>query len=315
MKIAVAIPNHNQHWMVAETIRKLYSLPTKPAAVYVLSDAKPYWASPEDPGKVIEINNRDKFLGRCGNRNSAVQPFLDSDYDAIVFMDGDCYPDSEDFLGAYEKLFRKHELVFGTRRHDKADGLSVPPSDLLTANMDNLWLKRPVDYTDLRVVAGAVKEWQGTRSFSERLDLMLTGMIGWSCNFGFTREGLRKLRKFQESTYSLHEGIFDSDAFGDGWGYEDVAMGIDALYAGLDIWITDTVRVGHRSHDRSDGLFDHVKGRHKIMERCRMLDWYVKSKTNVMTAMLLLYLFFIAGVITGLVTMNFSMSNFFDLGY
>ena len=308
MRIAVAIPNHNQHQMVTETIKMLYAQPTKPAAVYVMSDSKPFWDI-HGLGNVIPINNKDKFLGRCGNRNSVIDKFLESDYEALVFLDGDCYPDSPDFLGTYAKLLDNYDLVFGTRRHDDVSTLDTPPSDLLTANMDNMWTGQPIDYTDLRKVSGAVDAWKESKTFSERLDLMLTGMIGWSCNFGFSRKGLKRLRTFQKQTYGLDEGIFDSEAFGDGWGYEDVAMGIDALYAGLDIWITDTVRVGHRSHNRTDGLFDHVRGRHKIMERYRMLDRYVKSHDGILRLAIAATAFFTAGLITGMVTMAINLQH------
>ena len=308
MRIAVAIPNHDQHQMVTETIKMLYAQPTKPAAVYVMSDSKPFWDI-HGLGNVIPINNKDKFIGRCRNRNSVIDKFLESDYEALVFLDGDCYPDSPDFLGTYAKLLDNYDLVFGTRRHDDVSTLDTPPSDLLTANMDNMWSGQPIDYTDLRKVSGAVDAWKESKTFSERLDLMLTGMIGWSCNFGFSRKGLKRLRTFQKQTYGLDEGIFDSEAFGDGWGYEDVAMGIDALYAGLDIWITDTVRVGHRSHNRTDGLFDHVRGRHKIMERYRMLDRYVKSHDGILRLAIAATAFFTAGLITGMVTMAINLQH------
>lgn len=303
MKIAVAIPNHNQHELVRNTISKLVTQSRPPAAIYVLSDGKPFWKLPGDPECVIPINNTKKFIGRCGNRNSVIRPFLDSPYDAIVFMDGDCSPIGGEFLEKYEKLFSRYSLVFGTRTHSDITGLSEPPSDLLTANMDNLYSGAPIDYTDLRVVSGAVRAWQESIMFSEKVDLMITGMIGWSCNFGFTKSGLRKLAKFQKATYGLVEGIFDSSAFKDDWGYEDVAMGIDALYAGLDIHITDTVRVAHRAHDRSDGLFDHVKGRHAIMERSRMLDNCVKARNGILRLAMAVSAFFTAGLITGMVTM------------
>ena len=300
MRIAVAIPNHNQHAMVRETIAMLYTGTVKPAAVYVMSDAKPYWNLPGDQGNVIPLNNFNKFIGRCGNRNSVIEHFRYSGYDALVFIDGDCYPDSPEFLAKYETLLENHDLVFGTRRHDDVSSLVMPPSDLLTANMDNLWSGNPVDYRDLRLVSGAVEAWNASKTFSERLDLMLTGMIGWSCNFGFSRNGLAKLRNFQKRVYGLAEGIFDSEAFGNGWGYEDVAMGLDALYAGLDISITDSVQVGHRSHDRSDGLFDHVKGRHAIMERERMLGRYVASRRTVAKVATVAASFFIGGFVTAI---------------
>lgn len=308
MKISVALTNHNQHEMVKETIKLLLSAETKPSHIYVLSDGKPFWDFSKNP-RIIPLNNTGAFTGRCGNRNSVIKPFLASNDDAIVFMDGDCFPENPAFLEKYWMLLDNHDLVFGTRRHTPVDGLSVPPSDLLTANMDNLYHGKPLNYSDLRLVSGAVGAWRDSKSFAERLDLMLTGMIGWSCNFGFTRKGLETLRKFQKDTYGLDEGIFDSCAFHEGWGYEDVAMGIDALYAGLDIMISDGVRVGHHSHDRSDGLFDHVKGRHAIMERYRMLEEAREKWEWVKRAAIVASAFFTGGLITGMVTYAVSIQQ------
>jgi len=300
MSIAVAITNHNQHAMVRTAIEKLMSGSLKPSAIFVMSDGKPFFMDTY-PG-IVSINNGKALAGRCHNRNSVIRPFLDSGIDALVFIDGDCFPDQGDFLEKYVALLDNHDLVFGTRRHTPVDGLELPPSDLLTANMDNLYAGRPLNYVDLRLVSGAVSAWRDSKSFTEKLDLMLTGMIGWSCNFGMSRAGIMRLMAFQRSTYGMDEGIFDSNAFGDGWGYEDVAMGIDALYAGLDIDITDGVRVIHKSHDRSDGLFDHVRGRHAIMERYRDLSGAVENWEWVKRAALVASAFFTGGLITGLIT-------------
>ena len=308
MNIAVALTNHNQHAMVKETIGKLLSSKYKPSRIYVLSDGKPFRNFTGNP-RVVPLNNSGVFAGRCGNRNSVITPFLESSDDAIVFMDGDCFPETDDFLERYSELLGNHDLVFGTRRHTPVDGLSMPPSDLLTANMDNLFHGIKLNYADLRLVSGAVGAWRDSKTFSERLDLMLTGMIGWSCNFGFSRQGLARLRAFQRYTYGLDEGIFDSCAFHEGWGYEDVAMGIDALYAGLDITISDGVRVGHHSHDRSDELFDHVKGRHAIMERYRMLEEAKEKWEWVKRAAIVASAFFTGGLITGMVTYAVSIQQ------
>ena len=309
MKIAVAITNHNQHYQVRDTVAALYRQTVKPSTVYVLSDGKPYWNLPTDPYEVIPFNNSGKFMGRCGNRNSIIKPFLASDNDVLIFMDGDCSPLRIDFLETYARHMAKYDLVFGTREHSDITGLAKPPSDILTANMDNLYANRPIDYTDLRVVAGAVKAWEDANTFSERIDLMLTGMIGWSCNFAFTKKGLAALRKFQKETYGLAEGIFDSNTFKNGWGYEDVAMGIDALYAGLEIGIVDDVKVLHQVHDRTDGLFDHVKGRHLIMERYRELERNVKIKDLIGLVAIGASAFFTGGLITGLVTGTINLMN------
>lgn len=76
-------------------------------------------------------------------------------------------------------------------------------------------------------------------------------------------------------------------------GYEDVAMGIDALYAGLDIWIADDIKILHNSHNRTDGLFDHVKGRHLIMDRYRRLDKITKQKDRSYNTLMLTFGFYI----------------------
>ena len=221
--------------------------------------------------------------------------------DALIFIDGDTAPKEIDFIEKYEDQFDNYELVFGTREHTDISGLKVPPSDLLTANMDELWQKKPLNYQDLRVVSKAVESWQESKTFDERLDLMLTGMIGWSCNFGFTKKGLTKLLDFMEDNYGRRE-IFDSQAFDGSWGYEDVAMGIDSLYAGLKIWITDDIKIIHKSHERTDGLFDHVKGRHLIMNRYRMLNKLSKAKDYIYYTLMAVFGFYMAGVITGLIT-------------
>lgn len=309
MKIAVAITNHNQHYQVRDTVAALYRQTVKPSAVYVLSDGKSYWNLRDDLHEVIPINNRGKFTGRCGNRNSVIGPFIESDGDILVFMNGDCSPLRTDFLETYARHMSKYDLVFGTREHSDITGLSKLPSDLLTANMNNLYECKPIDYTDLRVVAGAVKAWEDSRTFEERVDLMLTGMIGWSCNFAFTKDGLKTLRKFQKSTYGLSEGIFDTNTFKDGCGYEDVAMGIDALYAGLKIGIVDDVRVLHQVHERSGGLFDYVKGRHLIMERYRELEKNVALKDIMGAVAIGATAFFTGGLITGLITGTINFMN------
>ena len=302
MKISLCITNHNQNDLVKQTLDILQYQYQKPEYIFVCSDDKPF--SSKAPN-VICINNK-KLKGRCENRNSVIQEFLDTDSDALVFIDGDSYPKDKDFLIKYEDLFEKYDLIFGTREHTSPKGLKKPASDLLTANMNNLWLKKPLDNSDLRVVSNAVESWQNSTTFNEKLDLMITGMIGWSCNFGFTRKGLIKHLNFMQKHYGKKE-IFDSTAFNGNWGYEDVAMGIDALYAGLNIWISDDMKIVHQAHERSDGLFDHVKGRHLIMERVRNLAKATTIKDKTYKSMMILFSIYIIGVITGLVTMAITL--------
>ena len=159
MKIAISITNHNQNEAVKDTLKRINKLERRPDHIFVCSDDTPFISI--YPG-VTSINNT-KMKGRCQNRNSVIEYFMKSDCDAIIFIDGDSYPKEKDFIKEYEKLLKKYDLVFGTREHSNIKGLGNPPSDLLTANMDNLWAKQKIDYTDLRVVSGAVKAWQKSR--------------------------------------------------------------------------------------------------------------------------------------------------------
>lgn len=297
MRIGISITNHNQNENIKETLDVLSKQTVKPDLIFICSDAKPFNTEQEN---VVCINN-DVLKGRCQNRNSVISYFYKNELDALIFIDGDTYPKEKDFIEKYIEYFKKYDLIFGTREHTDISKLKVPPSDLLTANMDELWQKKLLNYQDLRVVSKAVESWQTSKTFTEKLDLMLTGMIGWSCNFGFTKKGMTKLLDFMENNYGRRE-IFDSKAFNGSWGYEDVAMGIDALYAGLDIWITDDIKIMHKVHERTDGLFDHVKGRHLIMERNRMLERLNKQKNTLYSLLMVLFGFYIAGIITGLIT-------------
>ena len=297
MKIGISITNHNQNKNIEKTLNILSKQTVKPDLIFICSDAKPFNTEQEN---IVCINN-DVLKGRCQNRNSVISYFYKNELDALIFIDGDTYPKEKDFIEKYIEYFKKYDLIFGTREHTDISKLKVPPSDLLTANMDELWQKKPLNYQDLRVVSKAVESWQTSKTFTEKLDLMLTGMIGWSCNFGFTKKGMTKLLDFMENNYGRRE-IFDSKAFNGSWGYEDVAMGIDALYAGLDIWITDDIKIMHKVHERTDGLFDHVKGRHLIMERNRMLERLNKQKNTLYSLLMILFGFYIAGIITGLIT-------------
>jgi hypothetical protein len=201
MKIALSITNHNQNDIIKDTLKRINKLNRKPDHIFICSDGEPFISTYLH---VTPINNTE-MTGRCQNRNSVIPKFMESDCDAIIFIDGDSCPKEDDFIEKYEELFNKYELIFGTREHSSIKGLKMPPSDLLTANMDNMWQKKCLDYTDLRTVSGAVASWQKSKNFYEQLDLMVTGMIGWSCNFGFTKAALGRFLGFMERMRKLEK--------------------------------------------------------------------------------------------------------------
>lgn len=303
MKISICITNHNQNDIVSQTIKLLNQQYQKPELIFVCSDDRIFQTKDEN---VVCINNK-KNKGRCNNKNAVIKEFLDSESDALIFIDGDTYPKNNDFIIKYEDYFEHFDLVFGTKEHTSPNGLKKPPSDLLAANMDNLWNHKPLNYDDFRVVKDAVSTWHNTFKFNEKLDLMLTGLISWGGNFGITRKGLLTYLDFVEKHYGKRE-LFDSKANKGGWSYEDTAMGIDALFAGLNIWISDDMKVVHKSHERTDDLFDHVASKHLIQERVRNLTTSTKVKDKVYTSLMILFGTYILGLITGLVTMAITLS-------
>lgn len=297
MKLAVCIINHDQP--IEKVIKSLDKQSKKPDTIIICSDGKELPKFDRDD--IISLDNSD-VPGRCSNRNAGAREFIDTDCDSIIFIDGDCVPKSKNFLAEMADRLDQFDLVYATRQHDiKGKKLKFPPSDLLTVNMDNLYHGKKMDLTDLRVASRAVESFNESETFEERLDLMLTGMIGWSCCFGMTRKGLETHLKFMKNIHGKNE-LFDSSAFDGSWGYEDVAMGIDALYAGLKISVAEDCTVIHDAHERCDGLFDHVRGRHLIMQRARAIQKAVKVKDKAYLTMMILFFSYIAGIITGLVT-------------
>ena len=125
MKIALCITNHDQNRIIESTLKKLKRQTQAPDQIFVCSDGQPF----EESEGVIAINN-EEGAGRCKNRNSVVREFLDSECDAIIFIDGDSYPKSSTFIQKYEDELENFDLVFGTRipsspRHQPAGPTST----------------------------------------------------------------------------------------------------------------------------------------------------------------------------------------------
>jgi glycosyltransferase involved in cell wall biosynthesis len=287
--IVVVIPLHNQKDTVELCASMLLQGSRVPNTILVVDDH----SDPDQkitlshPSLVVESASGGK--GRSSTRNQGIRSALAMGADIILFMDGDTIPEDSQFvMGHVKALDTGHpgKMHFSTRRHIPRpleftnylpgstqyvrSPCSRPPSDYLTANMDALYRRTAMTDQDLRVVSGTVDAYNATSSFDEKCDLMLSGMVAWSCNFSMDAEAAAKISGLMKSVYQL-DGWFDDAAFSSGWGYEDVALGIDALFAGVDVRLGDGPRVLHFMHDRSDELHSHIQGRHRIMERYRRL--------------------------------------------
>lgn len=281
-KAVVVIPCHNQQTTVELCISRLEQQTVKPCKIIVVDDHSD--RRPTVESSLTEVISAEK-KGRSSTRNLGISEAMRYNADIIIFLDGDAIPADLHFIENHLAHHAKGtpSLVFGLRQHIprprdwhdySGSGMYLPidinrlPSDLLTANMDALASGRPLDYTDLRVVSGAYGAYNGAKEFSEKCDLILSGMVTWSCNFSLNFRAAHYIRETMMESYGI-PGWFDDNMFNDGWGYEDVALGVDALFAGVGISICGDIGIKHFMHERSDDLSSHILGRHRIMERYR----------------------------------------------
>ena len=295
MNIVVVIPCHNQDEIVALNIDRLLNYQTVPPTSIIVVD---------DQSKSFNIKENDKVKvihtavnGRSSTRNYGIKTALDIGADLVIFMDGDTVAENDNFIENYLELYPAEnpwpKFVFGTRRHvarplpghigryfsiKDIDYPSVTvtkyPSDLLTGNMDSIIADKPIsikdlDPRDLRIICGIADEFNKLNA-DEKIDMIISGMITWSCNFAVNKHALYQLRSHNMMVHG-REFWFDDNDFNTGWGYEDVALGLDAMFAGVDVMMTKASDILHFVHNRSDELGTHVVGRHKIMDRYRKL--------------------------------------------
>jgi len=290
--ITIIMPCHNQDDTVNFCIKKLESQTILHLDILVINDHSDKFEVDLSPrGSIGSIKTIEAPIkGRSSTRNLGIKTALEDGADILIFMDGDTFPEHDNFVENHLKALGGHSsreprLVFGTRKHTyrpielgdwNKEGNYVRkehplfPSDLLTGNMDNLASYKDMDFRDLRIIAGVTDAFNDVEDFDEKADYILTGMVCWSCNFSVTKVALEKLNSLMVKVYGL-DSWFDDRAFNTGWGYEDVALGLDAHFAGVDIKTNTDSDIFHFMHGRSDNLFTHIEGKHKIMERYRML--------------------------------------------
>lgn len=294
MKTVIAIPCHNQSEIVKLNINRLLNHQTvKPTHIVVVNDKSDFFDIHEtDNVKIVHT----AVNGRSSTRNYGIKTALELGADLVIFMDGDAVPENDNYIENYIEMYPPEnpwpKFVFGTRKHIKRphkhnmfDIFSgnkhyphIPckkyPSDLLTGNMDLIIANKPIQFDDLnhldlRIISGVADEFNKLNQ-DEKIDMIISGMVTWSCNFAVNATALHQLKSHNMMVHG-REFWFDDNDFNTGWGYEDVALGLDAMFAGVDILISKASDILHLVHDRSDELYTHINGRHKIMDRYRKL--------------------------------------------
>ncbi len=276
MNAIVILPCHNQEEIVKINIARMKIQSWVPQ-ILVLNDHSDTFNIPND--EVVTTFDTAKFnvSGRSATRNLGIDLALDKGADVLIFMDGDTIPRMDDYIENYMNLFARlgPRVIFGMRSHIprpinfrnfndgldyKAEPLTLPPSDMLTANMDNLYNNKPMSNIDLRITGNMVNYFKDAETLEQKLSYVLSGWVTWSCNFAINRCGIEKIGRKNKGMY------FDADEYKE-WGYEDIAFGIDALFYGVEMEMTTTCNTYHFLHDRSDGLYTHVLGKSKIFQR------------------------------------------------
>jgi glycosyltransferase involved in cell wall biosynthesis len=279
MRTIVVIPCHNQQELVNLCISRLKRQSVKPDLILVVNDHSflSLRKKTKETDLVRVIDSPRK--GRVYTRNYGIEYAISNGYDAIVFLDGDCIPQDNNFIRNYLKALKSPQMaLFGMRKHiprpkylgDFRDDLDYEetqikkyPSDLLTANLDK---KRKFDNKDLRVVSGAFNAFNKAKTKIEKLNLLATGMVSWSCNFCLTREAVLQLKSFRKEHYNQNN-CFDIELFGDVWGGEDNVFGMDLLASGCEIRLVNKSHIYHFMHNRSDELFSHIQINNIMMNR------------------------------------------------
>lgn len=288
MSTSVIILCRDQQNFVNYAIAKLCEQTVLPRNIIVVDDGsiEPFYPIVDT---LVTVIRNEKSVGRARGRNIGINKALTMGNNYLVFFDGDSFPANKHFIENYEKAFSEYgsECVgfYGMREHiqrpedfeeflkDDESYCYMPvdkmPSSFLNSNSDNLYdnlyFERELDYKDYRDISGIVDLYNKMTSFNEKMDLILTGRITWSCNFAIDVPGLKAIRRINDDLFYFDDTEFKS------WGHEDVAFGVDSMFAGVECRLITNTYIKHFLHERApeDTVVGRTAGRHKIMNRYR----------------------------------------------
>lgn len=290
MSSSVIILCRDQQDFVNYAIAKLCEQTVLPRNIIVVDDGsiEPFYPIVDT---LVTVIRNEKPVGRARGRNLGINRALTTGNNYLIFFDGDSFPADKYFIENYEKAFSEHSSdcvsFYGMREHiqrpldfgeflkDSESYSFKPimkmPSSFLNSNndnlYDNLYFQRDLDYEDYRDISGIVDLYGKMTSFNEKIDLILTGRITWSCNFAIDVHGIEAVNKINDYQFYFDDTEFKS------WGHEDVAFGVDSMFAGVDCRLIKNTYIKHFLHERApeDTVVGRTAGRHKIMNRYRRL--------------------------------------------
>lgn len=284
MSTSVIILCRDQQDFVNYAITRLCEQTTLPRNIIVVDDGsnEPFYPIIDT---LVTVVRNEKPVGRSRARNIGINKALTIGNDILVFFDGDSFPADELFIENYERAFQEYPgqcvSFYGMREHIQRpidfeeflkddEGYTYKPiiklpSSLLNTNSDNLYLNQDLNFKDYRDISGIVDLYSKMTSFNEKMDLILTGRITWSCNFAIDIAGIEAVRDINDNMFYFDDCEFTT------WGHEDVAFGVDSMFAGVECKLIKSTYIKHFLHERApeDTVVGRTAGRHKIMNRYR----------------------------------------------
>ena len=257
MNVLLAIPAKGQNKYIEEMVSAIDAMSVKPFHVLYMAD-RPSPAERIEALKLIgksslveyyPISSKPSYVGRpqmvvgadwflTGNvRNQAVA-YIEAhpEIDAVVFIDGDCIPETDLIKAHMEQLDRPDPCVSVGQRKE---AMYSWQDQRMTAESDcHIFKEVPteVDSEGMFVDSGVV----------------------WTCNFGMNRAALASLKQLNNTLYGRAETFF-SDFLGT-WGGEDGFIGLECFYTKIPVIALGQGDNGirHKMHLRDESKYNHV---------------------------------------------------------
>lgn len=168
-------------------------------------------------------------------RNLATKYAIQNEYDAIIFIDGDCYPDT-DLIKAHAELLESNEPIVTVGKrceakyawHDQREKEPTYPIPI----------------------------FEKCERITKEAFFVDSGVV-WTCNMGINRKALEFLFSINKMLYGREE--FCMSDFCGTWGGEDGFIGLEALYLDIAVMPVCTPNSGvlHNEHPRPLDKYDH----------------------------------------------------------
>jgi len=182
-----------------------------------------------------QMNFRVPYFCAGHARNLGVKYANDNGYDAIIFIDGDCYPEP-DLIKAHNDLLKSDDPVITVGKRNEAK----------------------YGWHDQREKNGnfPIPIFNKSDRITREAFFVDSGVL-WTCNMGINRKAIDLMTSTNQTLYGRDE-LCSSDFCGT-WGGEDGFIGLEALYLDISVMPVCAIDAGvrHNEHPRPLDKYDH----------------------------------------------------------